>query len=94
MAKVIGTLDLDKERVLLSGKTAADDKEAVKRSYDVPEDVMPDVQGMGLRDALLLLESRGLRVVATGKGSVRSQSIRKGTRIAPGGTVYLTLSSH
>ena len=94
VSKVIGTLNLDKERVLLSGKRAADDKEAARQSDDVPEGIMPDVQGMGLRDALLLLEGRGLKVVATGKGSVRSQSVRKGTPITPGGTVYLTLSAH
>jgi len=37
--------------------------------------------GMGLRDALYLLENKGLRVKVTGAGKVRKQSIIPGTRI-------------
>jgi cell division protein FtsI (penicillin-binding protein 3) len=39
-------------------------------------DVVPDVKGMGLRDALYLLENCGLKVNALGAGSVTSQSIQ------------------
>jgi cell division protein FtsI (penicillin-binding protein 3) len=52
---------------------------------------MPNVVGMGLKDALYILESRGLKVKFSGKGTVRSQSIRAGERIAPGGSVTITL---
>ncbi|MBQ5860837.1 MAG: PASTA domain-containing protein, partial [Alistipes sp.] len=44
--------------------------------------VMPNVVGMGLKDALYILESRGLRVSFSGKGAVRSQSIRAGEKIS------------
>ena len=43
--------------------------------------VMPDVRGMGLRDALRELESRGLRVSFKGTGTVVSQSIEAGERL-------------
>ena len=36
----------------------------------VAEDTIPDVRGMSLRDALQLLERRGLRVDIQGKGTV------------------------
>lgn len=52
---------------------------------------MPDVVGMGLKDALYMLESRGLHVTFTGKGSVRSQSIPAGRKIRAGQHVAITL---
>ena len=54
----------------------------------LPDDrgVMPDVRGMGLKDALFVLESRGLRVRFSGQGAVVRQSIAAGTRIRPGST--------
>ena len=54
-------------------------------------DRMPDVRGMGLRDALFLLESRGLRVRFTGAGAVTSQSIPAGEPVRAGTTVLLEL---
>lgn len=52
-----------------------------------PEGIMPDVMGMGARDAVYLLESRGLKVIIKGRGKVHQQSIaygkpyRRGTRV-------------
>ena len=59
----------------------------------LPDDrgVMPDVRGMGLKDALFVLESRGLRVRFSGPGAVVRQSIAAGTRIRPGAAVVITL---
>jgi cell division protein FtsI (penicillin-binding protein 3) len=42
--------------------------------------MVPNVVGMGLRDAMYLLESCGLQVRANGTGTVRRQSIPPGTR--------------
>ncbi len=53
---------------------------------------MPNVVGMGLKDALFLLESRGLQVTFTGKGAVRSQSIKAGSRISGGAKVSIRLN--
>jgi cell division protein FtsI (penicillin-binding protein 3) len=53
--------------------------------------VMPDIKGVGLKDAMELLEKLKLNVVANGNGKVIMQSIQPGTSIAKGQTVYLTL---
>ena len=59
-------------------------------SRTMTEDVVPNVTGMGLRDALFILENRGLRVVVVGTGKIVRQSIIPGTRIK-GQTIKLTL---
>lgn len=53
---------------------------------------MPDVRGMGLKDALFVLESRGLKVRFSGRGAVVRQSVAPGARITPGATVAITLN--
>ena len=50
---------------------------------------MPDVKGLGLKDALYLLENMGVKVVIGGKGKVVDQSIAPGTGLNNGMTVYL-----
>ena len=50
-------------------------------AIEVGESRVPDVRGMGLSDALYLLESCGLRVTHTGSGAVKSQSIPAGREI-------------
>lgn len=52
---------------------------------------VPDVRGMGLRDAIYLLENNGLRVQTAGIGRVTKQSIKPGTKIL-GQIVYLNLN--
>jgi cell division protein FtsI (penicillin-binding protein 3) len=56
-----------------------------------PENI-PDVRGMSLRDAVQLLETRGLRVDIHGRGTVRRQSIAPGTAPRTGQTILLELS--
>ena len=52
---------------------------------------MPDVTGMGLSDAVFILESRGAKVSFSGSGSVVEQSIAAGTRLRGGEQVRLRL---
>ncbi len=57
----------------------------------VEEKQVPNVIGMGLRDALFILENKGLKVqFGGGYGKVVTQSITPGTRVA-GQTVWLRL---
>ena len=58
----------------------------------IPETAVPDVRGMSLRDALQLLERRGLQVSIEGRGTVRRQSIAPGTAPRDGQTILLELS--
>lgn len=50
-------------------------------AVNITEGLVPDVRGMGLTDALYLLESAGMRVTHTGSGRVKTQSILAGTKI-------------
>lgn len=54
--------------------------------------LMPDVVGMGLKDAVYLIENTGMKVRFSGTGKVRKQSLQSGARIVRGGIVYLELS--
>ena len=56
------------------------------------ENLVPEVVGMGLSDAIHVLENAGLRVRFSGRGVVRRQSIPPGRRINTGNTIYLELS--
>jgi cell division protein FtsI (penicillin-binding protein 3) len=57
----------------------------------VENGVMPRVVGMGLQDALYLLESKRLKVDFTGKGKVVRQSPKAGERVKAGGIVTISL---
>ena len=52
---------------------------------------VPNVVGMGAKDAVYLLESMGLRVQITGIGKVKSQSIPAGNTLHKGRTIQLRL---
>lgn len=52
---------------------------------------VPDVSGMGLKDAVYLLEREGLRIHIKGKGKVRAQSIAPGTLVQHGAPITLEL---
>ena len=60
---------------------------------DIPirEGLVPNVVGMGAKDAVYLLESVGLRASLNGMGRVSSQSVSPGSRVSKGQTVSLTL---
>ena len=55
--------------------------------------MMPNVIGMGLRDAMYILENHGLRVRLSGSGMVKRQSPAPGTRSMKGSTVTLELAT-
>lgn len=57
------------------------------------DNLVPSVYGLGLRDAVHLLENAGLRVSAVeGAGKVKSQSIPAGSRIKKGASIKLRLN--
>lgn len=56
------------------------------------DSLMPSVVGMGLKDALYLLESRGMSVAFSGAGVVSAQSPEAGEVIYPDQSVRLELS--
>lgn len=57
----------------------------------ISEKFIPDVIGMGLKDAIFLLENKGLRVKCVGKGIVIKQSINAGQNIEKGKEIIIEL---
>lgn len=55
------------------------------------KNIVPDVSGMGARDAVYLLETRGIKVRMTGRGKVHEQSLAPGHVIRKGETCVLKL---
>ena len=51
------------------------------KKLDTRKSIVPDVRGMGIRDALYVLENLGLQVSVHGLGKVKRQTILPGTRI-------------
>jgi cell division protein FtsI (penicillin-binding protein 3) len=75
--------------------TQAGDSTVVLKPRGIPSDAMdlvPNVLGMGLKDALYLLENRGLRVRINGNGMVKRQSLSPGTRARQGSTILIELA--
>jgi len=61
-------------------------------SSRTPALITPSVIGMGLKDAVYLMENKGLRVIASGKGRVLNQSLLAGTTFKKGQTITLLLN--
>ena len=54
--------------------------------------ITPDVKGMGLKDAVYLLENKGFKTAVSGKGRVVNQSITAGTNFNKGQKIILMLN--
>ena len=63
----------------------------VIKEKNIVSKLMPDIRGMGLKDALYMLENMGLKVQAKGKGKVMMQSVQAGAALAKGMTVFVQL---
>tara|TARA_B100001758_G_scaffold246286_1_gene260997 strand:+ start:1927 stop:4014 length:2088 start_codon:yes stop_codon:yes gene_type:complete len=67
-------------------------KDGIKiKSRNIVNALVPNVIGMGLEDALYLLEKNGLVVQSNGSGFVRDQSISPGLKILIGQKIILEL---
>ncbi len=55
------------------------------------EGSVPDVSGMGLKDALFVLGNSGMKTLVRGSGRVVRQSLLAGTRVAKGDPIILEL---
>lgn len=62
------------------------------RSMATSKGTVPDVKGMGARDAVYILENLGLKVKLTGSGKVISQSLTPGSKAIRGSYVSLQLN--
>lgn len=94
---IFDELDLE-----LEGKEDVEDNDWVITSSGESENVVlkprrinnslvPNVKGMGLRDALFVLENAGLKVKVTGAGMVQKQSLTPGSEVKEGSWVEIEL---
>ena len=76
--------------------TTAADSAVLLTPRAIPGDlqgIVPNVVGMGLKDALFILENKGLRVQVVGAGMVKRQSLRPGERYQKGHTIIIELTT-
>jgi cell division protein FtsI (penicillin-binding protein 3) len=66
--------------------------QVVVRSNPVSKKVMPDVQGMTVKDAVYLLENMDVKVSVSGRGKVAMQSVAAGTPIKRNERITLLLN--
>lgn len=83
--------DLKTERRQGWGHIQSDSTGLWTQQVAVTEGLMPDVRGMGLKDAIYLLESRGLKVRFSGSGAVVKQSPEAGSSVRTGATATIQL---
>ena len=57
----------------------------------IEQGIVPDVEGMGLKDAVYLLENEGYKVVFHGSGRVSSQTPAAGEQLEKGKQITLNL---
>ena len=57
-----------------------------------PAAVTPNVIGLGLKDAVYLLENKGMKIAVLGRGKVINQSIDAGTNFSKGQKISITLN--
>ena len=62
-------------------------------SVEFEDNVVPDVKGMSVTDAVYLLESMGWKVKFEGYGKVKSQSVKPNSELRKGSVINLVLSS-
>ncbi|MCC6599637.1 MAG: PASTA domain-containing protein [Crocinitomicaceae bacterium] len=58
----------------------------------ISKNLVPNVIGMGLQDAIYLLENQGMNVHATGVGTVKRQSVQPGTQVKSNPNILIELS--
>ncbi|MDQ6843120.1 MAG: penicillin-binding transpeptidase domain-containing protein, partial [Bacteroidota bacterium] len=69
-------------------------KAGLNTAYNIPavQNKVPDVTGLGLKDAVYLLENMGLKVVASGRGKVTHQSLAQDADFIKGQSINIELN--
>jgi len=96
ITKALKWFDLDYFKVSNSneadwGVLNADNDSLMLMNRFVGDKTLPSVLGMGLKDAIYLVENRGCKVRVEGVGKVRRQSLAPGTRCGGGSRCVLYL---
>ncbi len=73
--------------------TTVTDNETKIKPMEIGDKKVPDVRGMGAKDAVYILENLGMSVKIQGRGKVSVQSITPGTEATKGRSITLTLKA-
>ncbi len=90
--KVKGLKGSDKNKLIWGHVTHNPNVDITLNQKDIEANRVPNVMGMGAKDAVYLLESIGLKVQLSGMGKVKSQSIPAGNTLHKGRTIQLRLN--
>ena len=82
----------EKEEAIWGKSTLENDSIYRFQTKPINKDIVPNVCGMGAKDAVFLMQQCNLDVEIYGYGTVRSQSIAAGTKVNGKRTVRLTLA--
>lgn len=93
---ILNHLDIQTNRTISSTEPVWGKAKKMKNSVQIEDNeteahITPDVRGMGASDAVYLLESRGLKVLVSGRGKVKSQSYPAGRAVKEGAVCKLHL---
>lgn len=81
----------DSEDEKIWGKATGEEGKFSFVPREIGKNRVPDVRGMGAKDAVYLLKQAGLRVGLSGYGRVISQSLTAGQAVQKGAYVHITL---
>jgi len=94
LEEVLNDLNIVYEDIgVTSDWVATEKRDTSIRLYNryIKSNVVPNVKGMGAKDAVFILENLGLNVVLKGYGAVNNQSIEAGSPIKKGERIILNL---
>lgn len=74
-------------------RTGGDYQSIDLKELETNKHLVPDVCGMSVKDAVYLLENRGLTVIVNGYGPVIHQSIQAGTKATKGNIIFIRLKN-
>lgn len=80
------------DRVRKVSKSLNADGHSAAMPAVTPMGTVPDVKGLGLREAVEQMESRGYNISFSGAGYVRSQSVAPGTAVPVDSVIHLSLT--
>ena len=82
---------IESDGTSLWGKASVNNNTLVIQGNDENWSKVPDLTGMGTRDALYALVLRGMKATLRGCGKVVEQSVKPGTDVKKGMTVKIKL---
>ncbi|MDL2251708.1 transpeptidase family protein [Odoribacter sp. OttesenSCG-928-J03] len=97
--KIFRELDMDMDGLSDVKETdwvitaSAEGENMVLKPRLINNSIVPNVKGMGLRDALYVLENAGLKVIVHGMGMVHKQSLIPGQNVREGSTITIEMKN-